>query len=226
MKKRYFSPLVLSLLLLFSFAVPTHADEAAPVRLWMSGQYLNSDVDPIIQNDRTLVPLRIISENLGYEVEWVAETLTVVLKKPDQTTLTLRINEPYIQEENKQAQKLDVAPILYNNRTMVPIRVVAENLGLQVDWDNNNRTVVIGDGYIIPVSANTFQEAYVVRAVSGDTVPLPASDQAQGKIIGNKNSGIYHVPGGASYDKVSSKNAVYFDTEAQAQAAGYRRAKR
>lgn len=46
-----------------------------------------------------------------------------------------------------------------------------------------------------------------------------------GKIIGNKNSHIYHVPGQAGY-KMNAANAVYFSTEAQAQAAGYRKALR
>lgn len=46
-----------------------------------------------------------------------------------------------------------------------------------------------------------------------------------GKIIGNKNSKIYHVPGQAGYH-MNSSNAVYFQTEAQAKAAGYRKALR
>lgn len=45
------------------------------------------------------------------------------------------------------------------------------------------------------------------------------------RIIGNKNSRIYHVPGQAGYH-MNSQNAVYFQTEAQAQSAGYRKAKR
>lgn len=49
---------------------------------------------------------------------------------------------------------------------------------------------------------------------------------ANGRIIGNKDSMIYHVPTGRDYDKVTYRNAVFFDTEAEAQAAGYRRAKK
>jgi len=46
-----------------------------------------------------------------------------------------------------------------------------------------------------------------------------------GQIIGNKNSKIYHVPGQSGYH-MNSSNAVYFQTEAQAKAAGYRKALR
>ena len=52
------------------------------------------------------------------------------------------------------------------------------------------------------------------------------ADTTQGKIKGNKSSMIYHVPGGASYDKISVNNVVYFDTEQDAINAGYRKAKR
>lgn len=52
-----------------------------------------------------------------------------------------------------------------------------------------------------------------------------ASDSVKGQIIGNKNSKIYHVPGGGSYGKVSEENRVYFATETDAQKAGYRKAK-
>ncbi|WP_296142358.1 thermonuclease family protein [uncultured Anaerococcus sp.] len=73
--------------------------------------------------------------------------------------------------------------------------------------------------------------AYVVpqettQANSGGWQETNNPSQNNGMIKGNVNSGIYHVPGGASYNKVAEHNAVYFNTEEEAQAAGYRRAKR
>ncbi|MBC2575191.1 thermonuclease family protein [Peptostreptococcus canis] len=53
-----------------------------------------------------------------------------------------------------------------------------------------------------------------------------SADTTYGKIKGNSKSMIYHVPGGASYNKISKNNVVYFNSEEEAQAAGYRRAKR
>lgn len=54
----------------------------------------------------------------------------------------------------------------------------------------------------------------------------PAYLKSNGRIIANRDSGIYHLPGGQSYKKVSIENAVFFKTEKEAQAAGYRRAKK
>ena len=52
------------------------------------------------------------------------------------------------------------------------------------------------------------------------------ADTTQGKIKGNVKSMIYHVPGGAFYDKISANNVVYFDTEQDAINAGYRKSER
>lgn len=52
-----------------------------------------------------------------------------------------------------------------------------------------------------------------------------ANPGIRGKIIGNINSHIYHLPGQYGYDKVREKNRVYFSTEAEARKAGFRRAK-
>lgn len=52
------------------------------------------------------------------------------------------------------------------------------------------------------------------------------ADTKEGVIKGNRNSRIYHMPGQRSYNKISKKNVVYFKTEEEAKAAGYRPAKR
>lgn len=70
-----------------------------------------------------------------------------------------------------------------------------------------------------------FQNAPECGKSSAGLSASPNPDKPQGQIIGNKNSLIYHVPGGAFYDKVSQANRVYFDSEEAAQKAGYHKAK-
>lgn len=62
-------------------------------------------------------------------------------------------------------------------------------------------------------------------AITAETSSAEKVTTGQGAIVGNRNSHIYHVPGQAGY-QMNSTNAVYFSTEAQAQAAGYRKALR
>lgn len=63
------------------------------------------------------------------------------------------------------------------------------------------------------------------RSYSGSTNRGDMNTAQTGKIVGNRNSKIYHVPGQAGY-RMNSSNAVYFDSEAEAQAAGYRKSLR
>lgn len=78
-----------------------------------------------------------------------------------------------------------------------------------------------------PETPIVFKEAPECSTLTADSATASGKpfDSAQGKVIGNKNSMIYHVPGSASYNKISPENRVYFDTEADAQKAGYRKTK-
>jgi len=58
------------------------------------------------------------------------------------------------------------------------------------------------------------------------SIPSTPASTGQGIIKGNKKSRIYHLPGQKDYDNISPRNVVYFNSEAEAQAAGYRVAKR
>ncbi len=64
-----------------------------------------------------------------------------------------------------------------------------------------------------------------INEQAGEASAKAGGVQTQGKIIGNKNSMIYHVPGGAFYDKISEQNRVYFNSEQEAQGAGFRKSK-
>lgn len=74
-------------------------------------------------------------------------------------------------------------------------------------------------------TSSATQTSRTQRTTSHHTTKGDVTTGRAGKIIGNKNSKIYHVPGQAGYH-MSSSNAVYFQTEAQAKAAGYRKALR
>ena len=79
---------------------------------------------PIIQNGRTLVPIRAIIEAMGGSVNWDEETQTVLLESEgDIITLTLGSTTAYF---NETASTLDVAPVSINDRTMLPVRYIAE----------------------------------------------------------------------------------------------------
>ena len=98
---------------------------------------------PVIRNDRTLVPIRAIIEALDGTVGWDGATRTVSLRIDDDTVkLIIDSKTAY---HNGAAKQLDVSPTIINNRTMLPIRFIAESFELSVGWDGDTRTVTVSD---------------------------------------------------------------------------------
>lgn len=96
---------------------------------------------PAIVDGRTLVPIRFVSENLGADVSWDEETRTVTMMDGTNVIrLTIDSDEAVV---NGRTVKLDVPAMIMDASTMVPIRFVSENLGADVSWDGDTRTVTI-----------------------------------------------------------------------------------
>jgi|GEM_PF-3557639 len=113
------------------------------IPITLNGKYIKTNPNPIIVEGRTLVPLRAVTEAMGCAVEWYAESQTVVIQKGE-IIIEMAIGGSSLKVTNKGAEKtmeLDVAPQIYSDRTMLPIRVIAEQLGYSVDWDGVLNTV-------------------------------------------------------------------------------------
>lgn len=94
---------------------------------------ITSDVEPELKNNRTMVPLRVISESLGAAVGWSDELVT--LSKGDMQVI-LKLNSKKV-IQNSETELLDVNTYIQNNRTMVPLRFIAETFGATVDYQDN-----------------------------------------------------------------------------------------
>lgn len=96
---------------------------------------------PMIQNNRTLVPIRAIVEGMGGSVSWDEDAQRIGLNyKNNSVEMWLESKSIRV---NGGLQSIDVPPTSINYRTMVPIRFAAENLGCVVDWLNSSEEVVI-----------------------------------------------------------------------------------
>lgn len=90
----------------------------------------NPMVEVFAENDRSYVPVRFISESYNGQVEWIQETQTVNITFPDRTiSLTIGVPEIIIDGEVKP---LDVAPIVREERTFLPLRACTEAIGKEV----------------------------------------------------------------------------------------------
>ncbi|NLM59475.1 MAG: copper amine oxidase N-terminal domain-containing protein [Clostridium sp.] len=100
------------------------------------------DAKPFIdENGRTLIPVRFVTEDLGATVEWNAQDREVYITK-DGVNIMIRIDQEMILV-NGRTKAMDTKAIIKEDRTYVPIRYVAEELGVTVGWDASTRTVII-----------------------------------------------------------------------------------
>ena len=107
----------------------------------IDGTPLEFDQNPVIFNDRTLVPMRAIFEDLGANVSWNDVTKTATGVRGDKT-IKLQVGNGKMYVNNTEF-KLDISPIIVSSRTLVPVRAVAESLSCDVDWDEYNSRVNI-----------------------------------------------------------------------------------
>ena len=93
-----------------------------------------NDVAPVIVGDRTLVPIRVVTELLGGSADWDNATRTVTLKI-DGKTMNMTIG--------KEIPGFGTSAVIMNDRTYVPVRYVMEKLGAEVEWINATRQIII-----------------------------------------------------------------------------------
>lgn len=120
------------------------------IDLYVDGRKLEPDVPPVVVNNSTLVPMRAIFEALKADIQWDGATETVTAKK-DATTISIKLGSKTA-SVNGQAKTLDVPAQTINDRTMVPVRFVAEAMNGKVTWEEDTQTVYIAttdnyDGY-------------------------------------------------------------------------------
>ena len=117
------------------------AERPKEVRVYYNSGYIEFDQNPIIEDGRTLVPMRKIFETLGAAVDWNGETQTITSKKGD-TTIVLTVGDTTAYK-NGEPIELDVPAKIVNERTLVPVRFIAESLDIIVEWHDYTRVVAL-----------------------------------------------------------------------------------
>lgn len=134
-------------------ASAAYADD---VKVSVNGQILQTSAQ--IVNDRTMVPLRAVSNALGTGVAWDADTRGILLYrygKGNEISDTMAMC--WIDRDHgfgitgltmTNTAVMDVPPTIINDSTYVPLRAVSELLGAKVDWNGETRTAIVQNSYI------------------------------------------------------------------------------
>lgn len=166
------------------------------IDLVVDGQTLALDVPPQVVEQRTLVPLRAIFEELGAAVTWDQATQTATATDgANEVRITLDSTTAYV---NGEARALDVPAMAVDGRTLVPARFVAEALQAQVEWDQEAQAV-----RITTAGAQT----------AADPAPAP-SQPVERTVYITQTGSRYH------YDSSCNGGTYYESTLEEAQALG------
>lgn len=141
--------------LLLEYDGGTHEYNGEVYSLVVNNQFIDPPLSPIIFNDRALVPVREIFEEVGATVNYINDTQTIEVVS-DESYVTLRINDnvAYINGDKTNipdnvVPKL-IAKVGGETKTMVPVRFISESIGLDVEFDNEDGAIIIeSDGYTL-----------------------------------------------------------------------------
>lgn len=175
----------------------TTAEDKITVKL--NGNAIDFDVQPQLINDRTMVPLRAIFEALGAEVEWNGEKQTILAVKGE-VRILLQIGELSIAKQvnggDIQFIEIDSAPVIISDRTLVPVRAIAESFDCSVDWDGATKTVNIYGSSAAGTSGNQ----------TSNTVDMESDDSLEGTYNYYANA---YIDNGSIYYAFIMKPYIY-----------------
>lgn len=150
-----------------------------PIKIRIGTKYIYSDVNPVIVNDRTLLPMRALFENIGAEVSYDGETNSATATSGLTTvTVTEGSDTAYV---NGEPVTLDVGAMMINDRFMVPVRFISESMGLQVNWSERGQVVTISgvsdtallESYGMPKKTAKVESVTCLGFIDGSTLNEP-----------------------------------------------------
>jgi len=142
MKKLGFG--VLMCLIMFMLVLPQVGHAASGgTSIVLDGKSLNLPANGQVQNlkGNVMIPIRVVSEELGFDVNWEKKTRTVTIQQSD-TVLKLVVDQSTA-IVNGDSISLPMAPKLVSDTVIVPLRFVGEQMGLKVSWDNQAKTAYL-----------------------------------------------------------------------------------
>ena len=132
------------------------AVESNDIRVVLNGKEVNFEAKPLLINDRTMIPLRSVFEEIGGQVEWLEipsskiENNQLISYKRQSVFVTacghrirLDIGSKVATVDFDENVQIDAPPVLINSRTYIPLRFIAESIGADVKWDRASSTVTI-----------------------------------------------------------------------------------
>jgi len=164
--KKLVASILCIVLMMTSFAFAAEVFEKPEFNILVNGVEVDKTDVPILIEGRTLVPLRTLAVSLGVpnddeHIKWDGEKRQVtVIDEYFSIVLYIDSNVAWVNGEEKT---IDVPATLYNGRTYLPARFVAESFGKYVGWDGETGTITITDEPIAVVEPIVNDAAAILK---------------------------------------------------------------
>jgi spore germination protein YaaH len=164
------------LMFLIIFAVLTGSlysvsasDSSEKISINLNGKRIEPDVPPFISNNRTMAPLSGVFQGLGARVEWVSvERKVVVTYKDKKVVVHIGKKTAYV---NGVAKQMEVAPVIVQSRTMIPLSFISEHIGMWVRWVPEARLVTVTEPAYFNSTGGINILGYTTHDYRGDNKP-------------------------------------------------------
>lgn len=156
----------------------------------------DEEVVPQIKDGRTYIPIKFMGDSFGWNVQWDNKSKTAVLSDSN-TKIEITIGEKEL-KKNDEIITLDVPALIMNDRTMLPLRSIAEAFGKEVFWDRRG-FVAISDEEMFKTAYERIQINTIIKdLLSGADEEVNSSEGLQwvaqnGAECKMDNNGIYTV---------------------------------
>lgn len=166
------------------------------IKIYINNELTQVDPKPFIQDGRTYVPIRFIAENFGASVDWEEneKRVTIIFGRSNQQNKVIHLSI-----DNKQATvngesiTLDAVPMIINGRTVVPLRFLIENFGLNIAWDDSTSSVFVSSaemGKTVPPSGDFIEPTKSIVLEHGTKIDINLLDGWKYKEGGLTSSGV------------------------------------
>ncbi len=160
---------------------------AAPIKIQINGTEIQPKVAPIVREGTTLVPLRVIIESLGADVEWdsASNLITIYSSQSNLKLMTgsLEMTKTDFASNEDVIIPLNLAPIQVNSTTMVPLRAISEGLGCNINYANNLITINTSSSGSPMTEVSSFNESIKLTLQDDLTTRYGICHTAVGDIV-------------------------------------------
>lgn len=175
--------ILLITLLIFPQGLHSEASVNDSIKLVLDGKDITSLAKPVVQDGKILVPIQFIAEKLKTKVAWNGEDEIVAIEKDGNLSI-LRIDSHLViyQNEQKSCGLSDIPTRLIDDEIYVSCRLCQNVLGVEVEWDENNRIIIIdsnkkeGIEPLFDVKISSVEMGQVINGKTNLQISLPTDD--------------------------------------------------